>query len=62
MERVICFWKIDKKGKNKASACTLLMEDLAYCLTSEVRNDGQLRVASVTRNGNIHIYLLNADR
>lgn len=61
MERVICFWKIDKKGKNKASACTLLMEDLAYCLTSEVRNDGQLRVASVTRNGNIHIYLLNAD-
>ncbi|EDX06254.1 GD10611 [Drosophila simulans] len=61
MERVICFWKIDKKGKNKASACTLLMEDLAYCLTSEVRDDGQLRVASVTRNGIIHIYLLNVN-
>ncbi|KAH8402003.1 hypothetical protein KR009_009087 [Drosophila setifemur] len=59
MERVICFWKIEKRGKNKASACTLLMEDLAYCLTSETREDGQLRVASVTRNGNIHIYLLN---
>ncbi|XP_017132970.1 WD repeat-containing protein 43 [Drosophila elegans] len=61
MERVICFWKVDKKGKNKPSACTLLMEDLAYCLTSEVRDDGQLRVASVTRNGNIHIYLLNVN-
>ncbi|KAH8285418.1 hypothetical protein KR054_008962 [Drosophila jambulina] len=59
MERVICFWKIEKKVKNKASACTLLMEDLAYCLASEIRDDGQLRVASVTRNGNIHIYLLN---
>ncbi|XP_068145270.1 WD repeat-containing protein 43 [Drosophila tropicalis] len=60
MERVISFWKIDKRGKNKASACTLLMEDLAYCLASEVRTeDGSLRVASVTRNGNIHIYLLN---
>ncbi|XP_017066098.1 WD repeat-containing protein 43 [Drosophila eugracilis] len=61
MERVICFWKVEKKGKNKASACTLLMEDLAYCLASEVREDGQLRVASVTRNGNIHIYLLNVN-
>ncbi|KAH8348822.1 hypothetical protein KR084_011467 [Drosophila pseudotakahashii] len=61
MERVICFWKIDRKGKNKPSACTLLMEDLAYCLASEVRDDGQLRVASVTRNGNIHIYLLNVN-
>ncbi|XP_017105800.2 WD repeat-containing protein 43 isoform X2 [Drosophila bipectinata] len=61
MERVICFWKVEKRGKSKASACTLLMEDLAYCLTSEVREDGQLRVASVTRNGNIHIYLLNVN-
>ncbi|XP_020800954.1 WD repeat-containing protein 43 [Drosophila serrata] len=59
MERVICFWKIENKGKNKASVCTLLMEDLAYSLASEIRDDGQLRVASVTRNGNIHIYLLN---
>ncbi|XP_033254742.1 WD repeat-containing protein 43-like [Drosophila miranda] len=61
MERVICFWKIEKKGKNKASSCTLLMEDLAYCLSSEVEDDGQLRVASVTRNGIIHIYLLNVN-
>ncbi|XP_046866377.1 WD repeat-containing protein 43 isoform X2 [Drosophila willistoni] len=58
MERVISFWKIDKRGKNKASACTLRMEDPAYCLACEVRTeDGSLRVASVTRNG-IHIYLL----
>lgn len=62
MERVISFWKIDRKGRNKASVCTLLMEDVAHSLACEVREDGQLRVASVTRNGNIHIYLLNADR
>ncbi|XP_015029625.2 WD repeat-containing protein 43 isoform X1 [Drosophila virilis] len=61
MERVISFWKIDRKGRNKASVCTLLMEDVAHSLACEVREDGQLRVASVTRNGNIHIYLLNAD-
>ncbi|ALC40642.1 CG30349 [Drosophila busckii] len=61
MERVISFWKIEKKGRNKASTCTLLMEDVAHNLACEVREDGQLRVASVTRNGNIHIYLLNVD-
>lgn len=62
MERVISFWKIDRKGRNKASICTLLMEDVAHSLACEVRVDGQLRIASVTRNGNIHIYLLNAGR
>ncbi|EDV98414.1 WD repeat-containing protein 43 [Drosophila grimshawi] len=61
MERVISFWKIEKKGRNKASMCTLLMEDVAHSLTCEVREDGQLRVASVTRNGNIHIYMLNVE-
>ncbi|TDG50988.1 hypothetical protein AWZ03_002643 [Drosophila navojoa] len=61
MERVISFWKIDRKGRNKASVCTLLMEDVAHSLACEVRDDGQLRIASVTRNGNIHIYLLNAE-
>ncbi|KAH8277800.1 hypothetical protein KR018_007623 [Drosophila ironensis] len=61
MERVISFWKVEKRGKDKGSACTFLMEDLAYCLASEVREDGQLRVASVTRNGNIHIYVLNVN-
>ncbi|KAM8713544.1 hypothetical protein ACLKA7_013808 [Drosophila subpalustris] len=61
MERIISFWKINKKGRNKASTCTLLMEDVAHSLACEVREDGDLRVASVTRNGNIHIYLLNVD-
>ncbi|KAH8384664.1 hypothetical protein KR093_004433 [Drosophila rubida] len=61
MERIISFWKVNKKGRNKASTCTLLMEDVAHSLACEVRNDGQLRVASVTRNGNIHIYLLNME-
>ncbi|KAH8299449.1 hypothetical protein KR044_001499 [Drosophila immigrans] len=61
MERIISFWKVHKKGRNKASTCTLLMEDVAHSLACEVRDDGQLRVASVTRNGNIHIYLLNVE-
>ncbi|XP_030387847.1 WD repeat-containing protein 43 [Scaptodrosophila lebanonensis] len=61
MERVICFWKIEKNGRNKSSTCTLLMEDLAYSVAIEVRTDEQIRIASVTRNGNIHIYLLNED-
>ncbi|XP_034479036.1 WD repeat-containing protein 43 [Drosophila innubila] len=61
MERIISFWKMNKKGRNKASTCTLLMEDVAHSLACEVREDGDLRVASVTRNGNIHIYLLNVD-
>lgn len=62
MERIISFWKINKNGRNKASTCTLLMEDVAHSLACEVRENGDLRVASVTRNGNIHIYLLNVDR
>ncbi|XP_062134866.1 WD repeat-containing protein 43 [Drosophila sulfurigaster albostrigata] len=61
MERIISLWKVNKKGRNKASTCTLLMEDVAHSLACEVRDDGQLRVASVTRNGNIHIYLLNVE-
>ncbi|XP_023168846.1 WD repeat-containing protein 43 isoform X2 [Drosophila hydei] len=61
MERVISFWKIDRKGRNKASVCTLLMEDVAHSVACDVHDDGELRVASVTRNGNIHIYLLNAE-
>lgn len=62
MERIISLWKVNKKGKNKASTCTLLMEDVAHTLACEVRDDGSLRVASVTRNGNIHIYLLDVNR
>lgn len=61
MERIVSFWKINKKGRNKASTCTLLMEDVAHSLACQVGDDGELRVASVTRNGNIHIYLLNVN-
>ncbi|XP_054740556.1 WD repeat-containing protein 43 isoform X2 [Anastrepha obliqua] len=58
MERIICLWKIGKKGRNKSATCTLLMEDVAHCLTSHVDNDRNLRVASVTRSGVIHVYLI----
>ncbi|KAH8415915.1 hypothetical protein KR222_003547, partial [Zaprionus bogoriensis] len=61
MERIISLWKINKKGRNKASTCTLLMEDVASSVACEARDDGNLRVASVTRNGNIHIYVLDVE-
>lgn len=62
MERIICLWKIGKKGRNKASSCTLLMEDIAHCLASQMSDNNTLRVASVTRSGVIHVYALEFDR
>ncbi|XP_036333212.1 WD repeat-containing protein 43 [Rhagoletis pomonella] len=61
MDRIICLWNVGKKGRNKSAACTLLMEDVAHCLTSHVDNESNLRVASVTRSGVIHMYLIAAD-
>lgn len=61
MERIICLWKIGQKGKNKSAVCTLLMEDLAYYLTSQVDDEGNLKLASVTRSGVIHVYLIPLD-
>lgn len=62
MERIICLWKIGKKGRNKSAACNLLMEDIAHCLTCQVDEEGNLKVASVTRSGVIHLYLIPVDR
>lgn len=46
LERIICLWKIGKKGRNKTSSCTLLMEDIAHCLSSQIyEDDSSLRVA-----------------
>ncbi|XP_036230348.2 WD repeat-containing protein 43 isoform X2 [Bactrocera oleae] len=58
MERIICIWKIGKKGRNKSASSTLIMEDVAHCLTCQVDIDGNVRVASVTRSGVIHMYLI----
>ncbi|XP_061391420.1 WD repeat-containing protein 43 [Musca vetustissima] len=61
MERIICLWKIGKKGRNKPAACTLLMEDIAHCLTCHIDDENTLRVSSVTRSGVIHVYVLDID-
>ncbi|XP_067627144.1 WD repeat-containing protein 43 [Eurosta solidaginis] len=61
MERIICLWKVGKKGRNKSAACTLLMEDVAHCVTCQVDNQGNVRVASVTRSGVIHVYLIGIE-
>ncbi|XP_073814070.1 WD repeat-containing protein 43 [Musca autumnalis] len=61
MERIICLWKIGKKGRHKSAACTLLMEDIAHCLTCHVDDENTLRVSSVTRSGVIHVYVLDVD-
>ncbi|XP_055855975.1 WD repeat-containing protein 43 [Episyrphus balteatus] len=61
MERIICLWKIGKKGKNKASTCTLLMEDIAHTLSCQLDDEGNLKLASVTRSGVIHVYLIPLD-
>uniref|UniRef100_A0A1I8N3C4 Small-subunit processome Utp12 domain-containing protein n=1 Tax=Musca domestica TaxID=7370 RepID=A0A1I8N3C4_MUSDO len=61
MERIICLWKIGKKGRNKPAACTLLMEDIAHSLTCHIDDENTLRVSSVTRSGVIHLYVLDID-
>ncbi|XP_055906734.1 WD repeat-containing protein 43 [Eupeodes corollae] len=61
MERIICLWKIGKKGKNKSSSCTLLMEDIAQSLTCQLDDEGSIKLASVTRSGVIHVYLIPLD-
>lgn len=62
MERIICIWKIGKKGRNKSASSTLIMEDVAHCLTCQVDIDGNVRVASVTRSGVIHMYLIAVEK
>lgn len=59
MERIICLWKIGKKGRNKAASCTLVMEDIAHCLSCQLEDVCKLKVASVTRSGVIHFYVLD---
>ncbi|KAI8128960.1 hypothetical protein FF38_09843 [Lucilia cuprina] len=61
MERIICLWKIGKKGRNKAAACTLLMEDIAHCLSCQMEEEGKLKVSSVTRSGVIHVYVIDLE-
>lgn len=62
MERILCLWKIGKKGRNKAAACTLLMEDIAHCLSCHGNEDNTVRVSSVTRSGVIHVYNIDLGR
>lgn len=62
MERIICLWKIGKKGKNIAAACTLLMEDIAHCLSCQIDDNDTLKVASVTRSGVIHVYVISVKK
>lgn len=62
MERIICIWKIGKKGRNKSASSTLIMEDVAHCLTCQVDIDRNIRVASVTRSGVIHMYLIAVEK
>uniref|UniRef100_A0A1B0AGB0 Utp12 domain-containing protein n=1 Tax=Glossina pallidipes TaxID=7398 RepID=A0A1B0AGB0_GLOPL len=60
MERITCLWEIGEQGKNRPPFCTLLMEDVAYCLTCQMdKESNSLRIASVTRSGVIHIYLID---
>ena len=63
MERIICMWKIGKKGRNKPASCTLLMEDIAHCLSCQLQEeDNTLKVSSVTRSGVIHVYVIDLTR
>lgn len=62
MERIICLWKIGKKGRNKSASCTLLMEDIAYCLSCQLEDESKLKVCSVTRSGVIHVYVIDVER
>ena len=59
MERVICLWKIGRKGRNVQAACTLIMEDIAHCLSCQMDENDNIKVASVTRSGVIHVYLIS---
>ncbi|XP_065367123.1 WD repeat-containing protein 43 isoform X1 [Calliphora vicina] len=61
MERIICMWKIGKKGRNKAASCTLLMEDIAHCLSCQLDEEGKLKVSSVTRSGVVHVYVIDLE-
>lgn len=61
MERIICLWKIGKKGRNKPAACTLLMEDIAHCLSCQLEEETKLKVSSVTRSGVIHVYVIDLE-
>uniref|UniRef100_A0A1I8PJP8 Small-subunit processome Utp12 domain-containing protein n=1 Tax=Stomoxys calcitrans TaxID=35570 RepID=A0A1I8PJP8_STOCA len=61
MERIICLWKIGKKGRNKAAIATLLMEDVGYCLSCNINDENMLQISSVTRSGVIHVYVLDLD-
>ncbi|KAI9583358.1 hypothetical protein GQX74_005106 [Glossina fuscipes] len=59
MERITCLWEIGGQGKNCPPFCALLMEDVAYCLTCQMDEESNaLQIASVTRSGVIHIYLI----
>uniref|UniRef100_A0A1A9WEA2 Neurobeachin beta-propeller domain-containing protein n=1 Tax=Glossina brevipalpis TaxID=37001 RepID=A0A1A9WEA2_9MUSC len=46
--------------ERKPPSCTLLMEDIVYFLACQVGNDkNSLQMASITRSGVIHVYLID---
>lgn len=66
MERILCLWKMTSGNgstkKIKNSSCTLLMEDIAQCLSCKMDTENcTLKVAAVTRSGVIHVYEILMD-
>lgn len=61
LERTACIWKFSMRSKqNRPAIGTLLMDDVAVCLSSaKTEDDNCFRLVSVTQNGVMHIYTLN---
>jgi len=62
MEHVMSVWKIGKKGINKPSVCTLIMEEIATYISCHLDDEQNLKVACVTRGGVLHLYLVEGER
>ncbi|XP_055382427.1 WD repeat-containing protein 43 [Condylostylus longicornis] len=60
-ERIINLWTLKSKNKYRNSTATLLMEDIAYCLSYKFENEQTLKVSVVTRSGVIHIYCIDME-
>ncbi|XP_037952557.1 WD repeat-containing protein 43-like [Teleopsis dalmanni] len=61
MERLICLWKIDLKGKNKTPVSTFIMEDIARCLSCQLDKNRLLKISSITRRGLINLYYIETE-